>query len=296
MDTKNTINENSENEIITKENNFSNVYEKIILEKINKQFNVLTPSAPCNNYLVDDELGESLNLLEIESNGLYGKHFSVVPDSIKEEFEIGEEVIYSYEDCEDIAIIKEIGILSRIKRKCQSIPVEEFSKIVRKVTEDDLVKKASNIEDVNKARPIFLELNTKYDLNMKLVDIHYQFDRKKLFFFYTADGRVDFRELAKSLAAKFKTRIELRQIGVRDETKKMGGLGTCGREFCCSTFLTNFKRITTQLANEQNLTTNLSKLSGPCGKLKCCLSYEVDKVDLEKIAETRLDAIVDTEQ
>lgn len=296
MDTNNKLIENSENENMNKENNFSSVYEKIILEKINKQFKVLTETTPCNNYIVDDELGESISLLEIESRGLYGKHFSVVPENINEEFNIGDEVVYSYEDCEDIAIVKEVGTLSRIKRKCQSIPVEEFSKIVRKTNQDDLAKKTINTEDVNKARPIFLELNTKYELNMKLVDIHYQFDRKKLFFFYTADGRVDFRELAKSLAAKFKTRIELRQIGVRDETKKMGGIGTCGREFCCSTFLTNFKRITTQLANEQNLTTNLSKLSGPCGKLKCCLSYEVDKVDLEKIAETRLDAIVDTEQ
>lgn len=291
------LTENTDNNNMINKDNYSDVYEKIILDKINKQFNVLdTQPFTCNNFIVDDDLGESLNLLEIQSNGLYGKHFSVLPENLSEEFNIGDEVIYAYEDCEDIAVVKEIGTLSRIKRKCQAIPIEEFSTIVRKASEADLQKKMNNFEDVNKARPIFLELNAKYELNMKLVDIHYQFDRKKLFFFYTADGRVDFRELAKALAAKFKTRIELRQIGVRDETKKMGGLGTCGREFCCSTFLTNFKRITTQLANEQNLTTNLSKLSGPCGKLKCCLSYEVDKVDLEKIAETRLDAIIDSEQ
>jgi cell fate regulator YaaT (PSP1 superfamily) len=112
---------------------------------------------------------------------------------------------------------------------------------------------------------------------MKLVHIHYQFDRKRLFFFYTSDGRVDFRELAKDLASEFKTRIELRQMGVRDEAKNIGGLGTCGREFCCSSFLNNFKRISTQLANDQNLNTNLSKLSGPCGKLKCCISFEIDE-------------------
>ena len=106
-------------------------------------------------------------------------------------------------------------------------------------------------------------------------NIHYQFDRKRLFFFYTSDGRVDFRELAKELASIFKTRIELRQMGVRDEAKQMGGVGSCGREYCCSSFLSNFKRITTQIAADQNNSSNLSKMSGPCGKLKCCLSYEL---------------------
>ncbi|MCK5088008.1 MAG: stage 0 sporulation protein, partial [Melioribacteraceae bacterium] len=90
----------------------------------------------------------------------------------------------------------------------------------------------------------------------------------------TSDGRVDFRELAKDLASEFKTRIELRQIGVRDEAKRIGGLGTCGREYCCSTFINGFKKITTQIACDQNHSQNLSKLSGPCGKLKCCLSFE----------------------
>jgi cell fate regulator YaaT (PSP1 superfamily) len=112
---------------------------------------------------------------------------------------------------------------------------------------------------------------------MKLVDVHYQFDKKKLYFFYTTDGRVDFRELAKSLASEFRTRIELRQMGVRDEAKRIGGLGSCGREYCCSSFLNNFKKITTQVANQQNTSSNISKLSGPCGKLKCCLCFELEE-------------------
>ncbi|MBL1211950.1 MAG: hypothetical protein HND52_01220 [Ignavibacteriae bacterium] len=140
---------------------------------------------------------------------------------------------------------------------------------------NDIIKFNSNYEDELNAIPIFRKAVEKYKLSMKLVDIHFQFDRKKLFFYYTSDGRVDFRELAKELASHFKTRIELRQIGVRDEAKRIGGLGTCGREFCCASFLSNFKRITTQIANDQNLSSNMSKLSGPCGKLKCCLSYEV---------------------
>ena len=133
-----------------------------------------------------------------------------------------------------------------------------------------------NKRDEERAKPIFLSLVNKLKLEMKLVDIHFQFDRKKLYFFYTSDGRVDFRQLAKDLASEFKTRIELRQIGVRDEAKQIGGMGTCGREYCCTSFMCNFKRISTQFASEQNLNLSFSKMSGPCCKLKCCLSFELD--------------------
>ena len=112
---------------------------------------------------------------------------------------------------------------------------------------------------------------------MKLVDVHYQFDRKKLYFYYTADGRIDFRQLVKELANEFRTRIELRQIGVRDEAKLIGGVGSCGREYCCTSFISSFKKITTQVAHDQNLTSFLAKHSGPCGKLKCCLSFEAEQ-------------------
>ncbi|MBN2571533.1 MAG: hypothetical protein JXA68_05345 [Ignavibacteriales bacterium] len=146
----------------------------------------------------------------------------------------------------------------------------------RKVTTEDMEKFNQTIEDEKKAKRTFIEKVNKYELDMKLINVHYQFDRKKLFFFYTADGRVDFRELAKDLALEFRTRIELRQIGVRDEAKRIGGIGTCGREYCCSSYLSNFKKITIKLASDQNISSNISKLSGPCGKLKCCLSYEID--------------------
>jgi cell fate regulator YaaT (PSP1 superfamily) len=169
-----------------------------------------------------------------------------------------------------------IGELVKLKRHYLGYFGEELPKFQRKASSEDLDRIRKNLQDETRAIPIFKKAMEKFNLNMKLVSIHYQFDRKKLFFFYTADGRVDFRELAKELASEFKTRIELRQIGVRDEAKKVGGVGTCGREYCCISFLSSFKRITTQLANEQNLLSSMGKLSGPCGKLKCCLSFEVE--------------------
>ena len=153
---------------------------------------------------------------------------------------------------------------------------EDLPQVQRKANQEDIEKVRKNFHDEERANPIFKQAIAKHNLIMKLVSIHYQFDRKKMYFFYTADGRVDFRELAKDLAAEFRTRIELRQIGVRDEAKKVGGMGTCGREYCCQSFLASFKRITTQLATEQNLLSNMGKLSGPCGKLKCCLSFEIE--------------------
>jgi len=177
----------------------------------------------------------------------------------------------------EIGRVSENSELVKFKRMEMGLYGEKLPVIVRKITEKDREEYNKNLLNEIKAKPVFLKLVVKHNLDMKLVSIHYQFDRKRLFFFYTADGRVDFRELAKDLAAEFKTRIELRQIGVRDEAKEVGGVGTCGREYCCKSFLSNFKRITTQLANDQNLISNLSKLSGPCGKLKCCLSFEVEE-------------------
>lgn len=257
------------------------LYNKILLQQLKEQ------------ELANQKDGEKKEdsdpvVLQVETKGILGTHFCKVLSDKELQFDKEEQILIEHDGAIEIAVIVEIGYLALRKFKSQDVPDEEISMFKRKLTEDDLTQYNSNLNEEKKARPIFFDLVKKYELNMKLVDIHYQFDKRKLFFFYTSDGRVDFRELAKSLAGKFKTRIELRQIGVRDEAKILGGLGTCGREFCCSTFLSNFKRITTQIANEQNLSSNMSKLSGPCGKLKCCLSYEVDVVDLEKLAEVHL--------
>ena len=116
----------------------------------------------------------------------------------------------------------------------------------------------------------------EHKLDMKLVDVEYTFDNNKILFYFTADGRVDFRELVKDLASIFRTRIELRQIGVRDESKMLGGLGICGRPFCCSTFLGEFQPVSIKMAKEQSLSLNPTKISGTCGRLMCCLKYEQD--------------------
>ena len=217
---------------------------------------------------------DNRNIIEVESKGLLGCHFCEATTDIPE---IGSQVIIQCEDYLEIGTVKENSELLKIKRAELGLFGEKLPQVIRIANSEDIQSYNRNILDEDRSKPIFLKLVEKHKLNMKLVHIHYQFDRKRLFFFYTSDGRVDFRELAKELAGEFKTRIELRQMGVRDEAKNIGGLGTCGREFCCSAFLNNFKRISTQLACEQNLNSNLSKLSGPCGKLKCCISFEIDE-------------------
>ena len=135
----------------------------------------------------------------------------------------------------------------------------------------------------------------KHKLDMNLIDVEYKFDNSKILFYFTADGRIDFRELVKDLAAIYKTRIELRQIGVRDEVKRIGGNGVCGRELCCCTFLRDFEAVSIKMAKEQNISLNPSKISGNCGRLMCCLKYE-DNVYTEKLKRLpHVGAIVKTE-
>jgi cell fate regulator YaaT (PSP1 superfamily) len=146
--------------------------------------------------------------------------------------------------------------------------------ILRKATDDDMSKLSFNREKEEESFSECLTLIDKHGLDMKLVDVEYQFDCNKLTFYFTADQRVDFRELVKDLAAIYKTRIELRQIGVRDEARRISGYGICGLKQCCSCWLREFEPITTQLAREQNLALNPQKISGNCGRLLCCLLYE----------------------
>ncbi len=231
----------------------------------------------CSVLLERDLPNDARNIVEVESNGMDGHHFCEIRSNTDLNVQKNDIIIIKSGDYNEIATTDEVGKIVKIRRERLGMANEEIPEVVRVATEEDLEKYRNNLNDEIKARPIFHEKVEKYKLNMKLVDVHYQFDRKRLFFFYTSDGRVDFRELAKELAGIFKTRIELRQIGVRDEAKKMGGIGSCGREYCCSSFLYNFKRITTQIATDQNNSTNLSKLSGPCCKLKCCLSFEMNE-------------------
>lgn len=152
--------------------------------------------------------------------------------------------------------------------------VSPLKPVIRVATEEDEQTIAGNKEKEKEAFAICKEKIIKHGLEMKLVDAEYTFDSNKLLFYFTADGRIDFRELVKDLAAVFRTRIELRQIGVRDETKMMGGIGICGRALCCSTYMPDFVPVSIKMAKEQNLSLNPTKISGVCGRLMCCLKYE----------------------
>ena len=146
--------------------------------------------------------------------------------------------------------------------------------VIRIATQDDIRKEEKNREKEKEAFGICLEKIRKHGLEMKLIDAEYTFDNNKVLFYFTADGRIDFRELVKDLASVFRTRIELRQIGVRDETKIRGGIGICGRPLCCNTYLSEFAPVSIKMAKEQNLSLNPSKISGVCGRLMCCLTNE----------------------
>ena len=152
--------------------------------------------------------------------------------------------------------------------------VQPLKSVIRIADAQDEKTVEKNREKEKEAFRICLENIRKHELDMKLIDAEYTFDNNKVLFYFTADGRIDFRELVKDLAAVFKTRIELRQIGVRDEAKMLGGLGPCGRSMCCSTFLGDFTSVSIKMAKEQNLSLNPTKISGICGRLMCCLNYE----------------------
>lgn len=154
--------------------------------------------------------------------------------------------------------------------------VQPLKPVIRIATEQDEKQAEKNRQKEKEAFKICLEKIAKHKLDMKLVEAEYTFDNNKLLFYFTADGRIDFRELVKDLAAVFKTRIELRQIGVRDETKIVGGIGICGRPLCCASYLSEFIPVSIKMAKEQNLSLNPTKISGVCGRLMCCLKYEED--------------------
>jgi len=193
----------------------------------------------------------------------------------------------------DIGHVSLTGELVRMQMKRRKTAMDQVTrKVYRKATEADVEKwklaKGLEWETMHKARTLALDLR----LSMKISDVDYQGDKTKATFFYTAEGRVDFRELIKKMAETFRIRIEMRQIGMRQEAGRLGGIGSCGRELCCSTWLTNFKTVSTAAARYQNLSLNTLKLAGQCGKLKCCLNYELDTyLDALKDIPDRIDSL-----
>ena len=166
--------------------------------------------------------------------------------------------------------------------------------VVRRADGSDIARHEECAKYEKEAFGVCAQKILDHKLGMKLIDVEYAFDGSKLLFYFTADGRVDFRELVKDLASVFRTRIELRQIGIRDETKLLGGIGICGRPFCCKTFLSDFVQVSIKMAKEQNLSLNSAKISGACGRLMCCLRYEYDTYQEEIKKTPKVDQIVST--
>ncbi|WP_042354613.1 PSP1 domain-containing protein [Bacillus rubiinfantis] len=169
-----------------------------------------------------------------------------------------------------------------------------LKKVVRIADQKDRMIVEENKQAAQEAYDLCNQKVSEHQLDMKLVDVEYTFDRNKIIFYFTSDGRVDFRELVKDLAAIFRTRIELRQIGVRDEAKMLGGIGPCGRMLCCSTFLGDFDPVSIKMAKDQNLSLNPTKISGLCGRLMCCLKYENDEYESAKEALPDLGEMIET--
>lgn len=169
-----------------------------------------------------------------------------------------------------------------------------LKKVIRIANENDRTIVEENKHAAKEAYQVCQQKVGEHKLDMKLVDVEYTFDRNKIIFYFTADGRIDFRELVKDLAAIFRTRIELRQIGVRDEAKMLGGIGPCGRMLCCSTFLGDFEPVSIKMAKDQNLSLNPAKISGLCGRLMCCLKYENDEYEAAKEQLPDLDQRIQT--
>lgn len=201
-----------------------------------------------------------------------GKSYYFKP--LKEELAVGDTVIV--DTASGLAMGK---VSASVKEVEDDEIVSPLKKVVRLANEEDMKKLKENKKKEPEAFEICAQKIVDRNLQMKLVDVEYSFDGSKITFFFTADGRIDFRELVKDLAAAFHTRIELRQIGVRDEARMLGGLGICGYPYCCKKFLDDFQPVSIKMAKEQGLSLNPTKISGSCGRLMCCLKYEQDSYE-----------------
>ena len=213
-------------------------------------------------------MGKSNKLVEVVFKG---ERRAVYRNRNELDINEGDYVVVEADRGQDLGKVSFVGELVRLKRG-----KGETKGVVRMADESDKEKLGKNKEKEKDAFKLCKEKIEKFKLDMKLIDVEMQFDGSKITFYFTAAQRVDFRELVKDLASVYRTRIELRQIGVRDEAKRISGMGICGRKQCCSAFLTEFEQITTQLAKDQQLSLNPTKISGNCGRLFCCLRYEED--------------------
>ena len=218
-----------------------------------------------------------------------GKIYFFDPENF--DIKMGDKVIV------ETAMGDEIGEVVVDKRELPDDKIANpLKKVIRIATDQDLKNQEMYKKKEPEALRICAEKVKKHGLDMNLTDVEYKFDGSKILFYFTADGRIDFRELVKDLASIFKTRIELRQIGVRDEVRRIGGNGVCGRELCCCSFLGNFETVSIKMAKEQNISLNPSKISGNCGRLMCCLKYEQEAYEDKLSRLPKVGAIVRTEE
>lgn len=267
----------------------------IIEEQIDEELPVYQDEEP--NYKDDILLSESPDAVKEPKKPFY--------DVVGVRFREGGKVYYfdpNGIDCDqnDHVIVETARGLefATVTMPCRTVKGSEvilpLRKLVRRATENDERRHEENLIKETEAFNMCLTKIEAHRLEMKLVDVEYAFDNSKLLFYFTSEGRVDFRDLVKDLAAIFRTRIELRQIGIRDEAKLMGGIGVCGRAFCCKSFLPDFVQVSIKMAKEQNLSLNSTKISGACGRLMCCLRYEYDTYVVESSVTPKVDAIVET--
>lgn len=217
-----------------------------------------------------------------------GKIYFFDPQDL--ELNMGDKVIV------ETSMGEELGTVVVSKRELPDDKIEKtLKKVIRIATKQDMKNMQMYKSKEPEALKICEEKIKKHKLDMNLIDVEYKFDGSKILFYFTADGRIDFRDLVKELASIFKTRIELRQIGVRDEVRRIGGNGVCGRELCCCSFLGNFETVSIKMAKEQNISLNPSKISGNCGRLMCCLKYEQEVYEEKLKKLPKVGAIVETE-
>lgn len=217
-----------------------------------------------------------------------GRSYYFSPDS--NQVKVGDKVIVETQNGNGFGIVSEANFEVE-----EDKIVAPLKKMLRFANEKDIKRLEENKKKEQEAFVICEQLVAQHQLDMKLVEVEYSFDGTKIIFFFTSDGRVDFRELVKDLASKFHTRIELRQIGVRDEAKMLGGIGICGQPYCCKQFLSDFQPVSIKMAKEQGLSLNPTKISGSCGRLMCCLKYEQDAYEYLNSFTPHVGATVKTE-
>lgn len=223
------------------------------------------------------------------------KGFYRVADDL--DVQTGDDVVVEADRGVDVGSVHLRGELVRLRVRAKGLSEHDlFPHVVRRATADDLEAWAANRAREAESFHVARSAIDRMELPMKLVDAEWQFDLKKVTFYFTADHRVDFRQLVRELAGRFRTRVELRQIGARDEAARIGGIGSCGRELCCTTWLQDFKPVSTQAAKVQNLPLNPTRLSGQCGRLKCCLNYELEQYMAAIKAFPRVDTPITTPQ